>query len=312
MAWTASDIPDLNGTTAVVTGANGGLGLESARALAGAGAHVVMAVRNQEKAAAAYDDIIADHPEASLEIVELDLASQASTKAAAATIAAAHPQIDILINNAGLMAMPERRTEDGYEMQLGVNHLGHWTFTAGLLPSLLAADHARVVTVTSTAHHMGRSIDADNVTLEGSYNSWGAYGRAKLANYHFALGLQREFEQRGLAAESLVAHPGLSSTNLQVHTHEQGGGGIMGPFWVKMAAWTGMPPAKGALPQLRAATDPAAKGGEMYAPRYVNTGPPERRPILRRGNDEAIETLWSVSERETGIALEFDAAEQIS
>ena len=132
MTWTASDIPDLNGTTAVVTGANGGLGLESARALAGAGAHVVMAVRNQEKAATAYDDIIADHPDASLEIVELDLASQASTKAAAATIAAAHPRIDILINNAGLMAMPERRTEDGYEMQLGVNHLGHWTFTAGL------------------------------------------------------------------------------------------------------------------------------------------------------------------------------------
>lgn len=312
MTWTASDIPDLNGTTAVVTGANGGLGLESARALAGAGAHVVMAVRNQDKAAVAYDDILGDYPEASLEIVELDLASQESTKAAAATIAASHPQIDILINNAGLMAIPERRTEDGHEMQFGVNHLGHWTFTAGLLPSLLAADHARIVTVTSTAHHAGKPIDPDNVTMEGSYSAWGAYGRAKLANYHFALGLQREFEQRGLAAESLVAHPGLSSTNLQVHTHEQGGGGLMAPFWVKTAAWVGMPPAKGALPQLRAATDPAAKGGEMYAPRFVNTGAPERRPILRRGNEEAIDTLWRVSERETGVTLDFDSAQQKS
>lgn len=142
MAWTATDIPNLNGKTAVVTGANGGLGFESAKALAGAGAHVVMVARNQEKAQAAFDEIKAAYPEASLEIVELDLASQASTKAAAESIVQRHPTVDILINNAGLMAMPERRTEDGFEMQLGVNHLGHWTFTAGLLPSLLAADSA--------------------------------------------------------------------------------------------------------------------------------------------------------------------------
>lgn len=312
MSWNTSNIPDLSGTTAVVTGANGGLGLESAKALAGAGAHVVMAARNQDKAQEAYDEIVSEYPDASLEIVELDLASQESTRAAAASIAAAYPQIDILINNAGLMALPERRTADGYEMQFGVNHLGHWTFTAGLMPSLLAADQARVVTVTSTAHHAGRPVDPDNVTMEGSYSPWGSYGRAKLANYHFALGLQREFEQRGLAAQSLVAHPGLSSTNLQAHTAEQGGTGLMGPFWVKAAAWTGMPAARGALPQLRAATDPAAKGGEMYAPRFVNNGPPERRPILRRGNDEAIETLWLVSERETGVALDLDSAQQAS
>jgi len=309
MSWNTSNIPDLSGKTAVVTGGNGGLGLESAKALAGAGAHVVMAARNQDKAQAAYDEIVSEYPDASLEIVELDLASQESTKAAAASIAAAHPQIDILINNAGLMALPERRTEDGYEMQFGVNHLGHWTFTSGLMPSLLAAERARVVTVTSTAHHSGKPVDPDNVTMEGSYSAWGSYGRAKLANYHFALGLQREFEQRGLAAQSLVAHPGLSSTNLQSHTAQQGGAGVMGPFWVKAAAWTGMPASKGALPQLRAATDPAAKGGEMYAPRFATNGPPERRPILRRGNDEAIETLWAVSERETGVALDFDPAQ---
>ena len=305
MTWTTNDIPDLTGTTAVVTGANGGLGLESTKALAGAGAHVVMAVRNQEKAQAAYDEITSANPDASLEIVELDLGSQESTKKAAAVIARRHPVIDILINNAGLMAMPERRTNDDFEMQLGVNHLGHWTFTAGLIPSLLAAGSARVVTVTSTAHHMGRAVDPDNVNMEGKYSAWGAYGRAKLANYHFALGLQKEFEERGLAAQSLVAHPGLSHTNLQIHTVEQGGGGPSAPFWAWMARHTGMSAADGALPQLRAATDPHAKGGEFYAPRWVNTGSPVRRPILRPGNDKAIETLWQVSERETGIVFDF-------
>ena len=312
MAWTAHDIPDLTGRVAVVTGANGGLGLETTRELAGAGAHVVMAARNQEKAMTAYEDIMATHPDASLEIVELDLGSLEGTKAAAAAIVAAHPVVDILVNNAGLMAMPERFTEDGFEMQIGVNHFGHWAFTAGLLPSLLAADAARVVTVTSTAHHMGRPIDPDSVNMEGSYSPWGAYGRAKLANYHFALGLQQEFERRGLAAQSFVAHPGLSHTNLQVHTLEQGGGGASAPFWAWMARTTGMSAADGALPQLRAATDPAAKGGEFYAPRFVNTGAPVARPVLRPGNDEAIATLWMVSERETGIAFDFGEVREVA
>ena len=308
MAWTATDIPNLNGKTAVVTGANGGLGLESAKALAGAGAHVVMAARNQEKAQAAFDEITATYPDASLEIVELDLGSQASTKVAAETIAERHPKIDILINNAGLMAMPERRTEDGFEMQFGVNHLGHWTFTAGLLPALLAADSARVVTVTSTAHHTGKPIDPDNVNMDDNYSAWGAYGRAKLANFDFGIGLQREFARRGLNAQSFVAHPGLSHTNLQVHTVDQGGGGASAPFWAWMAAHTGMSAADGALPQLKAATDPNAKGGEFYGPRWGTNGAPVRKPILRPGTDSRIETLWMVSESETGVALDFESA----
>ncbi len=308
MPWTASDIPDLTGKVAVVTGANSGLGLESSRALAGAGAHVVMAARNQDKAKVAYEDILETHPAASLEIVELDLGSLASTKAAARKITDAHPRVHILMNNAGLMAMPERRTVDGFETQFGVNHLGHWVFTAGLLSALLAADAARVVTVTSTAHHFGRAVDPDNPHLVGSYKPWKAYGQSKLANYHFALGLQQEFERRGLAAQSLVAHPGLSHTNLQVHTVEQGGTGS-GHFWARMARHTGMPADRGALPQLRAATDPSAKGGQMYAPRYIQAGPPVRRPIMRRiGLGKAIETLWNVSEQETGIALDFGSA----
>jgi len=308
MGWNVSDIPNLSGKVAVVTGANSGLGLESVKALVGKGAYVVMAARNQDKAAKARDEVLAAHPDASLEIVELDLGSFAGTRDAAARIAADHPKVDILINNAGLMAMPERRTDDGYEMQFGVNHLGHWLFTTGLLKPLLAADAARVVTVTSTAHLNGKVMDPDNVNMEGNYSPWGAYGRAKLANFHFALGLQREFEKHGVSARSLSAHPGLSHTNLQVHTVEQGGGGRSGPFWAWMAKHTGMSADKGALSQLRAATDPNAKGGEFYGPRWGNNGAPTRKPILRRDIDEGIEKLWLVSERATGAGFDFDAA----
>ena len=216
MAWTAADIPDLTGKTAVITGANGGLGLESAKALAGAGAHVVMAARNQEKAQAAFDEIMEASPDASLEIVELDLGSQESTTAAAAAIAEAHPTIDILINNAGLMAMPQRQTEDGYEMQFGVNHLGHWTFTAGLLPSLLAADAARVVTVTSTAHHMGRSVDPDDINMDAKYSAWGAYGRAEARELRLRNRPAERVHEAGFAGAEPHRPPGLV-------THEPAG-----------------------------------------------------------------------------------------
>lgn len=304
MPYTTADIPDLTGRIAVVTGANGGLGLETARALAGAGAHVVMAARDQAKARAARDDITVGHPEASLELVPLDLASLASVADAAATIATAHPKIDILVNNAGLMAMPERTTAEGFEMQLGVNHLGHWALTAQLMPNLLDADAARIVSVTSTAHHIGRRVDPANPHLHGRYRPWLAYGQSKLANYHFAIGLQRRFDAARTTATSLLAHPGLSNTNLQAHTVDEGGGGRLGPFFHRLTQSTGMSPAAGAMPQIRAATDPTAEGGEFFAPRFVNNGPPVRRPILRRvGLDRAIADLWLVSERETGLAL---------
>lgn len=308
MSWNTTDIPNLSGKVAIVTGANSGIGLESARALAGAGAHVVLAARNQTKAQTALEGILKEHPAASLEIVPLDLGSLDSVQAAAAAISEAHPVVDILLNNAGVMALPEGRTEDGFEKQFGINHLGHWALTAKLLPSLLRSERARVVTVTSTAHHFGRSVDQDNPHLDGNYEPWKAYGQSKLANYHFALGLQQEFEKRGLNGESLVAHPGLSHTNLQVNTVEQSGGRT-GEFWKTMAARFGMPAAQGALPQLRAATDPTAGGGQMYAPRFVNRGAPVRRPIMRRfGLQQAIDNLWEVSNGETGIRLDFEGA----
>lgn len=306
VGWNVSDIPDLAGEVVVVTGANSGLGLETARALAGAGATVVMAARDANKARAARDDILADHPRARLEIEEMDLASLDSVRSAASRIIGRHPAVDILVNNAGVMATPEDRTEDGFELQFGVNHLGHWVLTARLLPALLHADSARVVTVTSTGHHFGRRLDPDNPNLEGRYNPWRAYNRSKLANYHFALGLHREFRRHGVTAESLVAHPGLVRTNLQVRTVEQGGAGRSGRFWRWLAATTGMTPARGALPQLRAATDPKARSGQMYAPRFINFGAPVRRPILRRiGLGKSIAVLWEVSEEMTEERFEF-------
>ncbi len=303
MAYTADSVPDLTGKVAVVTGANGGLGLQTAKVLAGKGAQVVMAVRNQEKAANAVAEIRADTPHAGLEVVELDLASQESVKRAAEQILAAHDRIDVLVNNAGLMAMPERTTADGYEMQFGVNHLGHWTLTALLMPAILAAPAARVVTVTSTAHHGGRPVDPDNPHLRGRYGPWRAYGQSKLANYHFALGLQREFQKAGVRAQSLAAHPGLSHSDLQTRTVAEGGGGVTGPVWAWLAEHTGMDVRDGAMPQIRAATDPRAKGGQFYGPRFGSNGPAVRLPVLRPGNDAAIATLWQVSERETGVPL---------
>lgn len=307
MGWSRADIPDLSGKVAVVTGANGGLGLETADALAANGAHVLMAVRDQDKAAAAVDRIRAATPGARLDLVPLDLASLASVREAADRIAALTGSLDLLVNNAGVMAMPERRTADGFEMQLGVNHLGHWALTAHLMPLLLAAPAARVVSVTSTAHHMGRVIDPRNPHLHGRYEPWRAYGQSKLANYHFALGLQREFERVGVAAQSLMAHPGLTNTDLQSRTVREGGGGAAGSAAHWVTARAGMAPADGALPQLRAATDPWARGGELYGPRWINTGPPVRLPLFRPGADGAIAILWQVSERETGVPLRVTA-----
>jgi NAD(P)-dependent dehydrogenase (short-subunit alcohol dehydrogenase family) len=308
VAWTAADIPDQSGRAAVVTGANGGLGLETARALAAAGAHVVLAARNQDKAKSAVADIRDGAPGASLEVVALDLGSQESVRSAAERIRDAHRKVDILVNNAGVMGIPERRTVDGFEMQFGVDHLGHWTLTALLMPALLAADAARVVTVTSTAHHMGRAVDPTNPHLDGRYGPWRAYGQAKLANFHFGIGLHRELEAAGARAASLIAHPGLSNTELQAVSVQETGGGLSQRFFHVAARRTGMPARDGARSQLRAATDPAARSGEFYGPAFVNNGPPVRKPIVRRlGMRRAIDRLWEVSERETSVRLEIRA-----
>ncbi|HSI79282.1 MAG TPA: SDR family NAD(P)-dependent oxidoreductase [Solirubrobacterales bacterium] len=306
MAWTVADIPPQSGRVAVVTGGNGGLGLETVRGLAGAGAEVVIAARDQERAAAAVADVDGTAPDASLEVVELDLASQASVRAAAGRIAERHPRIDLLVNNAGVMGIPERRTVDGFEMQLAVDHLGHWTLTALLLPALLRAPAARIVTVTSFARLIGRPIDPGNPHLEGRYGPWRSYDRAKRANFEFALGLHRRLRDAGAPAASLVAHPGLANTDLQAVSVRETQGGLTQRFWLAAARTTGISPADGARSLLRAATDPGARSGELYGPLFVARGAPVRKPILRRpGLERSIARLWHASERETGVRIDL-------
>ena len=302
MAWTTADIPDQSGRVAVVTGANGGLGLVVARELARRGARVVMAARDQAKAEAAQASIRAQVPDARLELRPLDLASLDSVGEAAAAILADHPRIDLLVNNAGVMAIAERRTGDGFEMQLAVNHLGHFALTARLAEALLRSGDARVVSVTSTGRHAG------NPHLVGSYEPWRAYGQAKLASVQFALELERRFRAAGVPARSIVVHPGFANTDLQARSVRDTGGGRSQRFFRAAVRRFGMTPAQGALPLLRAATDPDAVGGALYTPRWVNWGPPVRRPLFRRTRDrEAMATLGAVSERETGIAFEVTA-----
>lgn len=308
MGWTTDDIPDQAGRIAVVTGANGGLGFEVARELARKRANVVMACRDVPKAEAARGAILGEIPTASLEVQELDLASLESVRAAVARILANHPRIDVLVNNAGVMGIPERRTVDGFEMQFGVNHLGHFALTALLLPALLRSPGARVVSVTSTGRHLGRPVDPSNPHLQGRYSPWKAYGQAKLANLHFALELDRRFREAGVPAKSLIVHPGFTHTDLQA-TSARETGDLMSRFAYAGVRRLGMSPATGALSLLRAATDPAAEGGTLYTPRWVNSGPPIRRPLLGRSrNRKAMRTVWEVSERETGITFDVPAA----
>jgi NAD(P)-dependent dehydrogenase (short-subunit alcohol dehydrogenase family) len=305
MVWTAADIPDQTDRVAVVTGANGGLGLETARELARSGAHVVMGSRNMEKAAAAEADIRSEIPDASLEVRNLDLGSLDAIKEFATAVLNAHERIDILVNNAGVMATPRGETADGFELQFGTNHLGHFALTALLMPALLRSPAGRVVTVTSTGRHFPFRINFDDVHLRENYGPWRAYGHSKKANTHFALELDRRLRAADAPVQSLVAHPGYTHTDLQAasarSTNNEGWSQRFFHTWVQRV---GMDPSEGALSQLRAATDPAARGGELYAPRFVNSGPPVRRPILPFSQPTGdLATLWELSERETGITF---------
>jgi NAD(P)-dependent dehydrogenase (short-subunit alcohol dehydrogenase family) len=308
MSWSLADVPDQSGRVAVVTGANGGLGLATALALAGQGAHVVMAARDAVKAALARDRIRAEHPGASVEIVALDLGSLASVEQAAAQILAAHPAVDLLITNAGVMAMPQGRTADGFETQLGVNHLGHWALTSHLLPALVRTRDARVVTVTSGAQHTGRPLNPADPFRLRDYDPWRAYADSKLANRHFAQGLDRQFREAGLSARALTAHPGMTNSDLQATTVAGGGGGAAARFFLVATRRIGMNTERGALSQVRAATDPHATGGTMYGPRWSTVGAPVRRRLIRRGDDEAIRLLWQVSRQLTGLDVDVAQA----
>ena len=311
MAWTTANIPDQSGRVAVVTGANGGLGLETARELAPKGAHVVLAARNQDKAETTRRDLLTEIPNASLEVRRLDLASLESIHELAADVLGDQVAIDLLVNNAGVMGTSRRETADGFELQFGTNHLGHFALTALLIPALLRGSAARVVTVTSTARHFGGPVDSNDPHLQSNYDPWRAYGRSKMANLQFAVELNHRLENARASVASLVAHPGFSRTDLQAQSVRASEGGASQRFFHAMVGRFGMTARDGALPQLRAATDPAARGGELYAPRWANFGPPVRRPISERSKKPgALRSLWDISERETRVGLDIGALTQ--
>jgi NAD(P)-dependent dehydrogenase (short-subunit alcohol dehydrogenase family) len=301
--WTAADIPDQTGKTAVVTGANSGLGAAITRELARAGATVIMTARNPEKGEQALAEVREHVPDASLELRELDLADLASVRA----FASQHQgPLDLLINNAGVMAPPRRETKDGFESQFGTNHLGHFALTGLLLPRLLEAAEPRVVTQSSGAHHIGR-LNFDDLQGERRYINWLAYGQSKLANLEFAFELQRRATAAGTPLRSMAAHPGYAATNLQTAGPArfiERAFGAIGNVVIAQSA------DMGALPALYAATVPDLPGGTFVGPDgfMEQRGHPKVVTGAGRAYDEQDwRRLWEVSEELTGVRYDFAA-----
>ncbi|HEX5660581.1 MAG TPA: oxidoreductase [Polyangiales bacterium] len=302
MAWTANDIPRLDGLTALVTGANSGLGFESTRALARAGAHVIMACRNPAKAEAAADRVRAETEGASLELLELDLMRLDSVKEAAGEVLGKHGRLDILLNNAGIMAMPYQLTEDGFESQFGTNHLAHFALTGRLLPLLIGTPGARVVSVSSFLHLLG-AIRFHDLPWERGYNKWLAYGMSKIANLMFSYELARRCSERGLSLVSAAAHPGYASTNLELRPSETAGNKLKRALVGFYNPLVAQPAAMGALPQLFAATAPGVRAGDYYGPRLLQLwGAPKKVGSNGRSRDAGtLRRLWEVSTELTGV-----------
>lgn len=303
MSWTLAELPDLKGRLVVVTGANSGLGLATTTALASRRAHVVMACRDTSKAERAARDIREEFPGAELELRSLDLASLESIRRFSDSLLADHPAIDVLINNAGIMAIPRTTTADGFEMQLGTNHLGHFALSLRLLPGLERAEAPRLVTVSSTMHRYG-PMQFDDLMGERSYDSWKAYGQSKLANLLFSFELARKLETVEARTLAVAAHPGYAATNLQGT-----GARLSGSRLMEWMMWLGnitlaQSAEDGALPTLYAAAAPGVKSGEYFGPDGLLelTGSPKRCDSNERSKDlhDASE-LWNRSEALTGV-----------
>jgi NAD(P)-dependent dehydrogenase (short-subunit alcohol dehydrogenase family) len=292
--WTEQDIGDLNGKVAVVTGANSGIGLETARALAGHGATVVLACRSEAKANAAADEIRNSVPTADLHVLRLDLSDLEQIETFAENFLGRFDRLDLLINNAGVMMPPPSKTQQGYELQFGVNHLGHFALTGRLLPRLLSTPGARVVNVSSLAHRNGKIAFDDLDWTSRSYNRLASYGQSKLANLLFTFELERRLADAGVDVIATAAHPGWTATNLQQHT----------PLFRWLNPLLAMDPAQGALPTLRAAVDPDAGSGDYYGPHgfMEARGFPKKVGTTRAARDAAVaEKLWNVSVKRTGV-----------
>jgi NAD(P)-dependent dehydrogenase (short-subunit alcohol dehydrogenase family) len=297
--WTTADIPDQTGRTAVVTGANTGLGFHTAAALAAHGAHVVLAVRNLDKGQDAMQRIAAASPSAIITLQELDLSSLDSVRTAAAALRSRHEHIDLLINNAGVMYTPKSTTRDGFELQFGTNHLGHFALTGLLLDQLLPVRGSRVVTVSSQGHRMRAAMHFDDLQWERSYSRVGAYGQAKLANLLFTYELQRRLAPHGTTIAA-AAHPGGSNTELMRNMPAA----LRGLFAMAKPVFHSAD--KAALPILRAATDPGVLGGQYYGPDGFAelNGYPKVVPSSDQSHDLDLQRrLWAVSEELTRVVF---------
>jgi NAD(P)-dependent dehydrogenase (short-subunit alcohol dehydrogenase family) len=296
VAWSPADIPDLRGRAVLVTGANSGLGLESARELAAHGAHTLLACRRPDAGRAAAEEIRAGGRDARLDVVELDLADLASIERAARDVAQRVDRLELLVNNAGIMAVPRGTTADGFERHFGVNHLGHFALTGRLLPLLVASATARVVTVTSGMHHGGWMRFSDPMG-ERFYNRWLAYGQSKLANLLFTVELHARLAARHPQVVAVASHPGYVTTNLQ-----RGGGPVQRGLLSVAGLVIGQPARRGAWPTLYAATAPDVEGGQLFGPRALVFGSPHRAHRARRATDEDdARRLWALSESLTGV-----------
>jgi NAD(P)-dependent dehydrogenase (short-subunit alcohol dehydrogenase family) len=298
--WSAADVPDQTGRVVVVTGANTGIGFHTAAVLADRGAHVVLAVRNVEKGNAALARIVAAGARADVTLQALDLSSLDSVRSAAGALRTAYPRIDVLINNAGVMWTPKQLTRDGFELQSGTNHLGHFALTGLLLDNLLPVPGSRVVTVSSLGHRLRAAIHFDDLQWEHRYDRVAAYGQSKLANLLFTYELQRRLAARAEATTiAVAAHPGGSNTDLARNLP-----GIFRPVKAVLGPVLFQSPAMGALPTLRAATDPAVEGGQYYGPEgfLEQRGHPKLVQSSAQSHDEELQRrLWAVSEDLTGV-----------
>ncbi len=304
--WTAADIPDLTGKVIVVTGANSGLGLESARVFAQKGAIVVMAVRNLEKGEAAKADILNTAPNATLDVMRIDNADLASVREFAEAFKAKYDRLDVLMNNAGIMAIPRQETKDGFEMQLGVNHLAHFALTGLLLDVIVKTPGARVHNVSSSANYMG-SINFDDVMLENDYSRWGAYYQSKLANVFFSYELNKRLQAAGFDTISNSSHPGLVIGNLQANSVAQSETPLEAFFYRVVEPLMAQDISMGILPQLYGSVAEDAKGGVFYGPRTFNLrGYPAQKKANDAANDAAaLKRFWEMSVELTGVTYDL-------
>jgi NAD(P)-dependent dehydrogenase (short-subunit alcohol dehydrogenase family) len=310
--WTPVNIPPQQGKLALITGANSGIGFHTALHLARKGATVILACRDQAKAEPARNRILVAVPTAQVEIAQLDLASLASVRAAAQSFLASGRRLDLLIDNAGIMALPERRlSPEGFELQLATNHFGHFALTGLLLPAMVSTPDARIVTVSSIAHR-GATMDFANLQWEHHYKPWPAYRRTKLANLLFGFELHRRLTRAHASAMSVIVHPGVSSTNLFA-AGPGSGGGLQAKILPPLIGVFAQSDAQGALPTLYAATASEIQPGHFYGPngfRQMRGYPVEVRAETQAYDETLAARLWQVSEDLTGVAFPFQSSDE--